>query len=69
MIKQQTLLTLLFCLWSVKCFILDHADNGADNSLPALAEPPLRIGSFNIQVFGTTKFSHTDVVNILVAVS
>ncbi|KAL4229429.1 Deoxyribonuclease-1-like 2 [Mactra antiquata] len=36
--------------------------------LTGLAEQPLRIGSFNIQVFGTSKIAHLDVVDILIKI-
>ena len=51
----------------VECFLFNDQTDGSD-SLPSLAEPPLRIGSFNIQVFGTTKMSQSDIVNVLVKV-
>jgi hypothetical protein len=38
-------------------------------SIPAVAEPPLRICAFNIQVFGLTKMKNTEVVSVLVKVS
>ena len=37
-------------------------------TLPSLAEPPLRIASFNIQVLGQTKYSKLDVRNALIKV-
>ena len=40
-----------------------------NSSIPPLAEPPLKIGSFNIQVFGRTKNNIPEVVNVLVKVS
>ncbi|XP_045207433.2 deoxyribonuclease-1-like isoform X2 [Mercenaria mercenaria] len=50
----------------VNCLVFDQVD-GSD-TLPTLAEPPLRIGSFNIQVFGSTKVAKSDVLDVLVKI-
>ncbi|XP_052806744.1 deoxyribonuclease-1-like [Mya arenaria] len=62
--------TVIFFLASTVtyAFVLDDVSPTGSNGLPALAEPPLRIGSFNIQVFGITKFSNKPVVDILVQI-
>lgn len=50
--------------------LLDNVDGPPSSDLlPALANPPLKIASFNIQVFGHTKFEHKDVLDVLVKVS
>lgn len=56
-------------LSSVSSLLLDNVDGPAGDDVPPLAEPPLKIASFNIQVFGLTKFGHKDVVEILVKVT
>ena len=48
--------------------IPNGAPKSTPSTLPSLAEPPLRIASFNIQVLGQTKYNKLDVRNALVKV-
>lgn len=65
---------ILFCflvLNGVSGFLLtpSRSPPTLTSGLPSLAEPPVRIASFNIQVFGHTKYSKDEVRQALVKVS
>ena len=49
-------------------FLFDSTDGADKSTAETLAEPPLNLASFNIQVFGHTKIGREDVLDILVQV-
>lgn len=68
-IRGLIILNVLF-LTSVGGFIANPDGQSVPTRpvLPSLADPPLHIASFNIQIFGHTKYSKLDVRNALVKV-
>ena len=58
---------LALCMLQVIGFI-DTPSGTPVPVLTSLAEPPLRIASFNIQVFGQTKYSKPNVRDVLIKV-
>ena len=57
-------------IYSVSGFldIPNEAAQSIQTTVPSLADPPLRIASFNIQVLGQSKYSKLDVRNALIKV-
>ncbi|KAH3692406.1 deoxyribonuclease-1-like [Dreissena polymorpha] len=58
------------CLVSMTTgFILNGEPiRNTNSSLPSMAAPPLRVGSFNIQVFGQTKYSKPEIMAVIVKI-
>ena len=67
---MSTLVQICFTILNLLCAhgFLESPSTNHVLDLPSLAEPPVTIASFNIQIFGQTKYNKLDVRNTLLQV-